>query len=59
MNGLMFLCHEAGNGETMEGIDLNMHAPYFYPTSTQVGRFNSYCIAGLPISEKESSTSIV
>ena len=43
----------------MEGIDLNMHAPYFYPTSTQMGRFNFYCIAGLSISEKESSTFII
>jgi hypothetical protein len=59
MNGLVFLFHKAGNGETMEGIDLNMHAPYFYPTSTQVGRFDFYCIAGLSISEKESSTFVV
>jgi hypothetical protein len=23
--------------ETMEGVALNMRAPYFYPTSTQTG----------------------
>jgi len=35
MHGLAALCHEAGNGVTMEGVALNKRAPYFYPTSTR------------------------
>jgi len=33
MPSLMSLCHEAGNGGTIEGVALNMHAPYFYNTN--------------------------
>ena len=32
MQGLASLCHEVGRVETMEGVTINMRAPYLYPT---------------------------